>query len=98
MTKTPLEMKLSEEELLEVKELAGLFFDIREIAFVLERDPDDFLKEYESEGELFKAYQGAMLKSEAEVRKSIIDFAKAGSSPAQTMAKQYIEAVKFRDM
>lgn len=45
-------------------------------------------------GALFIAYTSAFLKAEMEIRQSVIDLAKKGSSPAQSMAMDYIRTAK----
>jgi hypothetical protein len=77
---------LSEEQIKEVEALAELFFspeEIQLISGVQAEDPD-----------FKKAYQRGNLKSEAEIRKSIIQLAKDGSSPAQTLAWKMVEINK----
>lgn len=77
---------LNEEQLNEVEELAGYFFteeEIREITGIQDREPA-----------FAKAMRKGQLKAEAEVRKGIVELAKAGSSPAQTLAWKMIENLK----
>ncbi|MFN3802187.1 hypothetical protein [Belliella pelovolcani] len=70
----------------EIEELGGCFFTEQEILTITELT------------ELSPAERRAMtrgaLKSEAELRKYILDLARSGSSPAQTMAVKLLE--KFR--
>jgi hypothetical protein len=91
-------MELTKEELAEVEEFAGLFYDLRSVAIILDKDIAEFRSEYLKETELYRAYQRGVLKTESEVRKSIINLAKAGSSPAQNLAKGYIDDLKLQDL
>jgi hypothetical protein len=70
----------------EVEELAALFFSSDEIREITGLNPEDPLFK--------KAYRKGSLKSEAEIRKSIIQLAKDGSSPAQTLAWKMVESTK----
>lgn len=77
---------LDEEQINEVEELAGLFFtedEIREITGLTKNTP-----------EFAKAMRRGQLKEEAAIRKGIMELAKAGSSPAQTLAWKLIENLK----
>lgn len=77
---------LDDNQIKEVEELAGLFFSIDEVAFIMGVNSQD---------QTFKkAYDRGSLKSEAEIRKSIIQLAKDGSSPAQAMAWKMVEINK----
>jgi hypothetical protein len=91
-------MELTIEELAEVEEFAGLFYDLRSVAIILDKDIAGFRSEYLKEGALYRAYQRGVLKTESEVRRSIINLAKAGSSPAQNLAKGYIDDLKLQDL
>jgi hypothetical protein len=78
---------VSGDELLrEIEELAGCFFSEEEILEILE------LPEMSAEGK--RAIRKGSLASEAKLRKSIIDLAAAGSSPAQTIAVKLMESFK----
>lgn len=82
----------SNEQLQQVTELASVFFTPKEIAVIMELDEDIFLEDVQMEShQLSKAYLGGKLKSEFEVRKSIVQLAKSGSSPAQAMSMDMIK-------
>jgi hypothetical protein len=77
---------LSEEQLKEVEDLASLFFteeEIEEISGIAKDTPG-----------WRKAFRTGSLKSEAELRRSVIQLAKDGSSPAQTLAWKMMEQQK----
>lgn len=80
----------------EIKRLAGLFFVPAEIAIMLEMDGQSFCEECYNIGcDIFNAYQGGRLQGEIDVRTGIIKMAKAGSSPAQTMALELLKHSKI---
>jgi hypothetical protein len=88
-------LNLSEEELKQVEEFAGLCFTPEQIAVILEKDEDDFLAEFKRKSSVIrKAYNKGALIKEAEVRKSIFELAKSGSSSAQ---QDYIKLMNKRD-
>ena len=61
-----------------VESMAELQFTPEEIAIIIDKNVDVFEKE-----EFEKAYFRGRLKAQADVRKSILQMAKQGSSPAQ---------------
>lgn len=74
-------------ELEEVKKLAALFFTPREIAIMLELPQSDFVAACDQEGTAcYNSFFAGRLQSEVDLRTSTIKLAKAGSSPAATMA------------
>jgi hypothetical protein len=77
---------LIKEHVKEIEELASLFFSSEEIREITGLNPED--------PQFKKAYRRGSLKSEAEIRKSIIQLAKDGSSPAQTLAWKMVESTK----
>ena len=71
----------------EIKAMASVFFTPKQIAIALEIDIASFIHECNTEGsKCYIAFEGGRLKSEYELRLSIMKLAKSGSSPAQTMA------------
>ena len=75
------------ELLMEIEELGELQFSIKEIEVIIGRKIDNDEKK--------TAYKRGKLKAEAEVRKSIYQQAKQGSTPAQ---KQYMEIIQKTDI
>ena len=67
----------------ETEWLASLFFTRKEIEVIMGESEDPILR--------------GRLKSEAELRESVIELAKAGSGPAQAMANQYITQMKINE-
>ena len=79
--------ELTDQDLAQVKNFASLFYTPREIAIILEIDISMFVHGCQEEGSpSFNAFYAGRLLSETELRTSILKLAKAGSSPAQTMA------------
>ena len=82
-------MNLSEEQLSEIEEMAGLFFAIEDIADNLElteAQVEDLLLDCQLRvGEFYKAYRRGWLTSEVKLRKAIEKAAENGSNPAQQM-------------
>ncbi|MGI4865438.1 MAG: hypothetical protein ACRYFZ_16060 [Janthinobacterium lividum] len=72
----------------EVERLAGLMFNVFEVGLITGLDPA-------TEGDAFeRAMLRGRLREEAELRKSVFELAKAGSAPAQTLAKQFIDQAR----
>ena len=82
-------MNLSEEQLSEIQEMAGLFFSIQDISDNLEMNQgevEDLLLDFQLKtGEFYRAYRRGWLMSEVKLRKSIEKAAENGSNPAQQM-------------
>ena len=76
----------SEETLMQIEEYGGLFWSLRKIAIVIEVEYSLLKASFEDEGIIYKRYMKGLLISELQLRKSIFEHAKAGSSPAQQMA------------
>jgi hypothetical protein len=77
---------LSEEDLKEIEEMAGLFFTEEEVEEITGTRRDS--KEWKL------AFRRGSLKAEAALRKSIISLANDGSGPAQSMAMKMLEQQK----
>ena len=77
----------------EVERLAGLFFAPDEICIIMELQP------LYSKDEKFKtAYKRGKLMVEAAVRKTVIDLAVSGSSPAQSATLLMIEKSRLDEI
>lgn len=82
----------SNEQIDQVKELASVFFTPKEIAVILEFDELEFVRDCQDESSMIgKAFLGGKLQSELKIRKSIIQLANSGSSPAQAMSLDIIK-------
>jgi len=90
-------MNLESTKLEMIEQLAGLFYTPREIAIILEVDPEELDNEVISEsGEIYTAYMKGYYKSDVELRKSITESALQGSSPAQAMLRDIQKILKIR--
>ncbi len=88
-------MNLTEEQLKGIENMASLFFSAADIAFNIEVDVDDFTELIQTkQGEAYKAYFKGWMNSEKDLRKSILESALNGSSPAQQMMKEYQNKAK----
>jgi hypothetical protein len=77
-------MNLTDDEIAQIEELAGLCFIPSDITKILGKDIDEFVNEWRNENSIIRNHydKGALIK-EAEIRKSISELAKSGSSSAQ---------------
>lgn len=65
-------------------------------ALIMGIDTDEFKIELEDQGsELSRAYKKGFLLSKIEINKSIVLHAKAGSSPAQSLAARFINEIEL---
>ena len=88
---------ITEDLLLQVKELAGCFFTEKQISDFLEIELDFFVKCMEDQdNKLCRAFFEGWMQAEFELRKCIMTLAKAGSSPAQTMASNILDRSKLK--
>ncbi len=90
---------ITDAEIEEIKTMAAVFFTPKEIALVLEVDANEFIEACTAEGNKFyNAFAGGRLKSEFELRLSIVKLAKSGSSPAQTMSMEMLKNSQMKMM
>ena len=88
---------ITAEELAEVESLAGLFFSPREISVMLELPLPEILEQIDiNAGNFYRAFQKGRLQNEVDLRKAIMQLARAGSSPAQTMAMDLLNKSKAK--
>lgn len=89
-------MNFTDEQLAEIELMGSCFFTYKDIAVLLEVDPKELKEILEDQNsEVYKSYEKGRLKSELEVRKSVVDLAKRGSSQAQEMVLKYITDIKI---
>ena len=82
---------MTDNTLKQIEEMACLQFLPAQIATIIGIDPEEFGDECElQQSPRYHAYIRGQLKAEAEVRKSIFDMAKHGSTPAQ---KQMLDII-----
>lgn len=84
--------QLSDDILLEIQEMASLFFSPETIAQVIGVEKDRFVDMLSDPSHrAAQAFHKGSIMSEVELRRSVIKLAKQGSSPAQTLS------IKLRD-
>lgn len=90
---------ITEADIDEIKNMATVFFTPKEIAVVLEVEVNAFTEACSTEGTaIYNAFAGARLKSEYELRLSVVKLAKSGSSPAQTMSLEMVKTSLMKMM
>lgn len=88
-------MNLTEQQLKDIEDLAGLFLTSDEIAVLLDLDIHLFMNEIASrKGPAFKAYFLGKTKSKKQIRENVIKMARHGSPQAEELADAYIESQK----
>ena len=91
--------EISEELLIQIEELSSLMLSKKQIAVIIEFNQQDFKALLKDEDDApYLRFQRGRLVQEAEVRKSIMELAKNGSSPAQAFAFKLIENAKMDDL
>jgi len=85
-------MKLTEDQLNKIEELASLFMTPREISSMIDvefnRIADEFL---DPNSIIYKYYFRGKTTSKVELRKKVVPLAKLGSPQAQSLTEQYIK-------
>lgn len=84
-----------EETLNQIKDLGAAFFTPDETSVIMQ-DPKLTEKSQDPNDEYYQAYYSGRLQSEFDLRKSIIQLAKSGSSPAQAMAMDLLTKSKIK--
>ena len=88
---------INDSDLAEIKKLAALFFTPKEISTMLEINTAAFIEACDTTGDkCFNAFHGGRLQSEVDLRTSTIKLARAGSSPAATMAMALYNQSKIK--
>jgi hypothetical protein len=81
-----------------IKELAGLFLSIREIALLTGLDYEKLQEMVEDDGsEVSRAYREGKAHSKYEIRRKVIQLAKLGSPQAEVLANKYIEEQEIEE-
>ena len=79
-------MSYTEDELITIEEMGGLFFKPEDIAIILGINKEEFSSEIKvEESEAYKRYKKGWLTAEITLRKSVMESAENGSNPAQVM-------------
>lgn len=84
--------ELSTESLDKIRELAGLFLSIREIALLAGLPYKELQAQIEDEdSQAYLAYFEGKTRSKYEIRQKVVQLAKMGSPQAETLSEKYIE-------
>lgn len=87
--------ELTTEEKENLEHFSKLLFCDRKLALIMGLDVDEFkTKMLLEDGEIFKIVSKGRLTAEAEIRESILDMAKRGSTPAQNSAEELLKQLK----
>lgn len=84
-------MVLTPEEIIKIEEFASQLFSPKEVAIIMGLEVDAFVLFMKMDNLASRAYFKGKLLSESKVRKSIIELASKGSSPAQALAMELIK-------
>jgi hypothetical protein len=88
-------MNLTEEQLKEIEELAGLFLEPDEIAVLTNIDIEYFDQQLErKKGEVYIAYLRGKTQSKRDIHQNIIKMAKHGSPQAEELANLLFDKQK----
>lgn len=88
---TSIDMELTIDELTRIKELAGNFLNIEEIALIIEKDPDEFFKEVmKRKTKAWYAYRSGIAESKNQIREREVKMAQHGSPQAVVLVDKYI--------
>lgn len=91
-------MDITDEIKAKIEEYASLLFTPDDIVIILGLDASEFNGMRFKEDDFRIPYMRGKLLKEAEIRKSILKMAVAGSSPAQIIAKDYIDKLKLLEI
>jgi len=84
-------MNLTESQLEEIKDLAGLLLEPEEIAVLMDIDTYLFLSEIESKkGSVYLAYFRGKTETKKAIHENVIKMARHGSPQAEELAKEFI--------
>ncbi len=89
--------ELTDVDLKTITDLAALFFVPAEIAMMLKLNETEFKAACNNtRTKVYDAYYSGYLQGQVEIRTGIMKMAKAGSSPAQTMALEILKQAKSK--
>lgn len=92
------EREWSDDELTMIETMGGTGFTPEEIAEVLLMDEELFLQYFaDKDGVVYKRYRKGMLLAALTLRQRIFKDAGHGSSPAQTLAKNILDAAIYHN-
>jgi len=85
-------MNLTEVQIAEIEELAGLFLEPEEIAILMDIESEIFLHQIECKrGNMYMAYFRGKTASKKEIHQNVVKMAKHGSPQAEELVKQLMD-------
>lgn len=91
-------MNLTDGQLQEVYENAGLFLSPEEIAVLMDLNVLDFIAEIKSKtGEVYLQYMKGKTTSKKAIRENVVKMARHGSPQAEDLAEKYIAEQKISE-
>lgn len=91
-------MILTDDQLMEIEELSGLFLSPREIAILMDLDGDRFAEIIlAGNGKAYQAYFKGKTKSKKMIHENVIKMAKHGSPQAEELAREMIVQQKIEE-
>lgn len=87
-------MTFTPEQLAELEDLAECLMPKADIAKIMGIDPFTFSQLLETNNEIKTAHLRGHLKAKAAIHKSVVNLAKAGSSPAQNLAVSFVREIE----
>ncbi len=87
-------MEISPEQLEQITEMAASLMQPDEIAILIDLDPEDLKHQvnHNPSGNISKAFLKGRLQTKLDLRKKIIQLAKAGSPQAEVLADKYMKS------
>jgi hypothetical protein len=84
-------MILNQKQLDLIEEYSGLFLNMEEISILLDVEYDSFRRTANNKKtDIYRAYMRGRTNAKLEIRRNVIDLAKAGSPQAEVLADKYI--------
>jgi hypothetical protein len=91
-------MNISEDQLKQIFEYAGLFLSPEEIAVLIDVEVQPFITAVKSKkGEIYLQYMKGKTESKRAIRENVIKMAKHGSPQAEDLAEKYITEQKIAE-
>lgn len=91
-------MKLTAEELQKIEEVSELHLSIDDIAIFIQREIDEVKASFRQKEAIYYAVMRGRLKTEIFIRKTRLQQAKQGSTPAQADFDKLILKTKIKEM